>query len=154
FSLWVDYPSVEEEEEIVMQTTAPRHVELQPVFSKEQMLAFQALVRRMPVSRHVVSYAVAIARATRPQNPAASDVARQYVEWGAGPRAAQHMVLAGKAMAVLDGSPTVGAHHVREAAPLVLRHRVLPNYNASGEGLSPSDLTRRILSEIREPQHA
>ena len=153
FSLWMDYPGVEEEERIVMETTAPRDVRVQPVFSKDDMLAFQHLVRRVPVSKHVVSYAVALARATRPNGEAASATAKEYVEWGAGPRAGQHMVLAGKALAVLDGSPTVTVKHIRQAAPLVLRHRVLPNYQAVGEGLSSAKLIERIVGEIAEPRY-
>ena len=154
FSLWMDYPDVEEEEQIVMETTAPRPIDLKPVFTKEQLMRFQALVRRIPVSRHVVSYAVAIARATRPNTPASSELATRYVQWGAGPRAGQYMVLAGKAMAVLDGSPTVTSNHIRQAAPHVLRHRVLPNYRAAGEGIGAAELVTRIIDEISEPQYA
>jgi MoxR-like ATPase len=154
FSLWMDYPNVEDEERIVMETTAPRPVSLEQVFSQEKMMAYQALVRRVPVSRHVVSYAVALARATRPGTPASSSIATRFVQWGAGPRAGQHMVLAGKALAVLDGAPTVSANHIRQAAPLVLRHRVLPNYQAAGEGLTTAEIVARIIEQISEPQHA
>jgi len=154
FSLWMDYPGVEEEERIVMETTTPRLVDLKPIFTKEQMIAFQDLVRRIPVSRHVVSYAVAIARATRPDTPASSELATRYIRWGAGPRAGQHMVMAGKALAVFDGSPTVTANHIRQAAPHVLRHRVLPNYQAAGEGLTAGDLVGKMIDEISEPQYA
>ena len=154
FSLWVDYPSVEEEEAIVMATTAPREPDVQPVYDRDQMMAFQQLVRRVPASKHVVSYAVAIARATRPNSAAASEYVRQYVEWGAGPRAGQYMVLAGKALAVLDGQPTVSAAHVRQAARFVLRHRVLPNYNATGEGITADKIVEQVAKEIREPSYA
>ena len=153
FSLWVDYPTVEEEEQIVLATTAPQEMAAHEVFSRDQMVAFQELVRRLPVSRHVVSYAVAIARATRPVGNTASDYTKQYVEWGAGPRASQYMVLAGKAMAVLDGRPTVSAEHIRQAAHFVLRHRVLPNYNATGEGITAAQMVEKILSEIKEPDY-
>ena len=153
FSLWVDYPSVEEEEEIVMATTAPQERAVQEVFSREQMMTFQELVRRIPASRHVVSYAVAIARATRPISGTAGDYVRQYVEWGAGPRASQYMVLAGKALAVLDGQTSVCAEHVRTAAGFVLRHRVLPNYNATGEGITAQQIVEKVLSEIKEPDY-
>ncbi len=154
FSLWMDYPSVEDEEQIVMQTTAAAPPELAPVFTREQLVAFQQLVRRVPVSRHVVGYAVAIARATRPGSDAADPFAKQYVEWGAGTRAAQYMVLAGKAMAVLDGQPTVSSQHIRQAAPFVLRHRVLANYQASGEGISVTDIIDRIVGRVAEPSSA
>jgi MoxR-like ATPase len=153
FSLWVDYPSVAEEEEIVITTTAPQDLRLREVFSREQMIAFQQLVRRLPASRHVVSYAVAIARATRPYSGVASEHTRQYVEWGAGPRASQYMILAGKALAVLDGEPTVSAEHVRQTGPFVLRHRVLPNYNATGEGITAAQIVEKILAEIKQPEY-
>ena len=153
FSLWIDYPSVEEEERIVMATTAVWDAKVEPVFSRDQLMEFQDLVRRLPVSRHVVRYAVAIARATRPAEPTAGDYVKQYVEWGAGPRASQYMVLAGKALAVLDGEPTVGASHIRQAAKYILRHRVLINYNATGEGVSPVDVVDRVLEETPEPSY-
>jgi MoxR-like ATPase len=153
FSVFLDYPSVSEEENIVMETTVQRTIDLQSVFTKEQMIGFQGLVRRIPVSRHIVSYAVAIARATRPGSEASSPVAQQYVEWGAGPRAGQHMVLAGKALALLEGSPAVSTAHIRKAAPLVLRHRVLPNFQAAGEGIDSVKIIETILSEISESQY-
>ncbi len=154
FSLWMDYPDVDDEEQIVMETTAPRPIELQTVFSKQQMMQYQQLVRRVPVSKHVVSYAVALARATRPGSESSSDWASRFVQWGAGPRAGQHMVLAGKAFAVLDGSPTVTEGHIRQAAPLVLRHRVLPNYQAAGEGLSTDKIIQRIIDEVTHKEPA
>jgi len=154
FSVYLDYPSVTEEEQVVMETTVQRSVDLDNVLTKEQMIAFQGLVRRIPVSRHIVSYAVAIARATRPGSEASSHIAQQYVEWGAGPRAGQHMVLAGKALALLEGSSAVSTTHIRKAAPLVLRHRVLPNFQAAGEGIDSVKIINTILEEISESQYA
>ncbi|MCE9591990.1 MAG: MoxR family ATPase [Planctomycetes bacterium] len=153
FSLWMDYPSQKEEERIVMSTTAEQTHDLSPVFTKEQMLAFQRLVRRMPVSEHVVSYAVSLARATRPSS-STGPTAKQFVEWGAGPRAGQHMILAAKAMALMEGKPTVAIEHVRRVAPLVLRHRVLANYQAAGKGLGAAEIVSRICAEVGEPQPA
>ena len=153
FSLWMDYPAVEDEEQIVMKTTLSELPQVEPIFTKEQLIAFQALVRRLPVSRHVVSYAVAITRATRPNNAAASEFVRTHVEWGAGTRAAQHMVLAGKALAVLRGQPTVAIQQIRELAPFALRHRVIANYQAAGEGIDPPKIIDRVLNEIAEPQY-
>jgi MoxR-like ATPase len=154
FSLWMDYPNVNEEEEIVMATTHGVEPAVEQVYSREQMIEFQGLVRRVPVSRHVVSYAVAIARATRPRSEAASEYAKRYVEWGAGPRASQYLVLAGKALAVLDGKPAVTSAHIRQAAPWVLRHRVLPNYTASGEGITSEQIVKKIVADISEPRYA
>jgi MoxR-like ATPase len=153
FSLWIDYPTVEEEEQIVTATTAIQDATVSEVYSRDQMIAFQELARRMPVSRHVVSYAVAVARATRPGGGSAGDYVKQYVEWGAGPRASQYMVLGGKALAVLDGVPAVSAAHIRQVAPFVLRHRVLPNYNATGEGITAAQIVEKVLAEIREPEY-
>jgi MoxR-like ATPase len=154
FSLWLDYPSRTEEEAIVTATTEERTHTVQPVLSHESALAYQRLVRRMPASHHAVSYAVSIARATRPRDEYAASCAKRYVEWGAGPRASQHMILAAKAIAVLDGRTAVSAGDVREAAPLVLRHRVLPNYTAAGDGVDANEIVRRILDEVQEPTYA
>lgn len=154
FSLWVDYPSVEEEEAIVMATTTKRDETVNNVFTREEMTAFQDLVLRIPVSKHIVSYAVAISRSSRPSSGVSSDHTNRYVEWGAGLRASQYMILAAKAFAVLDGKPTVSAEHVRQAAPLVLRHRVLPNYNATGEGITAQQIVEKLLSETKEPDYA
>ena len=153
FSLWMDYPTVQEEEQIVLNRIIGQEPKLEQVFSKEQMIAFQDLTMRLPVSRHVVSYAVALARASRPLSGTASEYTRKYVEWGAGPRASQYMVLAAKALAVLDGQPTVSAEYIRRGASFVLRHRVLPNYNATGEGITAQQIVERLLSEIKEPDY-
>jgi len=153
FSLWIDYPTAEQEEEIVMSTTDARETKVSHVFSIDQIREFQNLVRRVPVSRHVVKYAVALARATRPDSPEASEFIRKYVSWGAGPRAAQNLVLGAKALAVIDGQPTVSAAQVREASGWVLRHRVLPNYNAAGDGISDSDILKHIVDEVAEPAY-
>jgi MoxR-like ATPase len=154
FSLWVDYPSHEEEERIVAATTAPRQTDVQQVYTREQMMAFQQLVRRVPASPHIISYAVALSRATRPTDPLAGEFVKRYVEWGAGPRGAQYLVLAGKAMAVLDGRPTVTAEHIRQAAQPVLRHRVLANYNAAGEGITPSRIIDEVVKSVVEPVYS
>ncbi len=151
FSLWMGYPSRAEEEDIVLATTIDSVPEVKQVCSIEQMTAFQHLVRRVPVSRHVVTYAVGLARSTRPDNPDASDFVKQYVSWGAGPRASQHLILGAKALAVLDGKATVSAEHIREVAGLVLRHRVLPNYTASGEGIDSARIITRVIKEFNEP---
>ncbi|MEM8737008.1 MAG: MoxR family ATPase [Planctomycetota bacterium] len=180
-SLHLDYPSADEEEQIVHATTTPPqspqsaaalpstqagvskangHAADGPgavapgsVLEPPLMLAMQSLLRRLPASPHVVRYAVSLARATRP-GPGATETARQYVEWGAGPRAGQQMVLAGKAFALMDGQPAVTADHVRRAAPYVLRHRVLPNFHAAGEGLTAHDIVARILEDTAEPTYA
>lgn len=151
FSLWMTYPSFDEEASIVAATTEDSAATVAPVFTQEQMVAFQHLVRRVPVSRHVVHYAVSLARATRPGDQLATDFVKNYVSWGAGPRGSQNLILAAKAMAVLDGQPTVNAEHVRQAATLVLRHRVLPNYNAAGDGIDAAQIVKHIIEKLDEP---
>ena len=151
FSMWMDYPDAAEEVDIVLATTEDREPNVSAVCTAEEIQAFQHLVRRVPVSRHVVRYAVMLARATRPEGDVSFDFVRDYVAWGAGPRASQHMILAAKALAVLNGKPAVTAQHVRTVAPLVLRHRILPNYSATGEGIDARALVSRIIEEVREP---
>jgi len=153
FSLWITYPSAAQETEIVLATTDQRQVTVEPVFSLEQVRQFQGLVRRIPVSRHVVEYAVALARATRPDSPEASPYIRNFVSWGAGPRACQNLILGAKALAVIDACPAVTSRHVREAAPWVLRHRILPNYQAAGDGVTAADIVDQILKQVAEPTY-
>jgi len=134
-----------------MATTEGKVPQVSSLFSLEEVRTYQELVHRIPVSRHVVSYAVSLSRATRPDDLDASTYTKNYISWGAGPRASQHMILGAKAMALLDGQPTVTAEHIRQIAPLVLRHRILPSYNATGEGLNSADLVRHIIDSVSEP---
>ena len=159
FSLWMGYPGEAEERRIVAETTRPRDERVSAVLGARELLAYQALVRRVPVGRHVVGYAVAVARATRPGQGDAegknikseiSDYVDQYVEWGAGPRAGQQMVLGGKALAVIEGAAAVTCEHIRQVAPHVLRHRVLPNYQAAGEGIDAAGVVGRVVENVAE----
>jgi MoxR-like ATPase len=152
FSLWMDYPSEDQEVEIVLSTTDEAVRQLQAVTSVEEITAYQQLVRRVPVSRHLARYAVLLARVTRPNAVVQAAGISNYISWGAGPRASQHMILAAKALAVLNGEPAVTAQHIRLVAPMVLRHRVLPNYNAAGEGIDSAELVKRVITTVREPQ--
>ncbi|MDX1565691.1 MAG: MoxR family ATPase [Phycisphaeraceae bacterium] len=154
FSLRIGYPSRAEEEQVVAATTTDERTAVEPVYSTDQVMQFQQLVRRMPASKHVISYAVALARATRPDDETAGDFVKRYVRWGAGPRGPQGLILAAKAFAVLDGEPSAGAHHVRSALMPVLRHRVLPNFNATGEDIDADRILRQVLEETPEPDPA
>jgi MoxR-like ATPase len=154
FSLWMGYPSAAEEEAIVMATTDESVPAASPCCTLEEITSIQRLVRRVPVSRHVVKYAVAIARKTRPDGSDAPEFVRTYVSWGAGPRASQHMILGAKALAVLDGQPSVSAEHIRQVAPLVLRHRVLPNYAAGGDGITAEEIIKKVIALPTEPIYA
>ncbi len=150
FNVLVDYPSQTEEEEIVKSTTTSVKKELQPVLSAAEIVGFQELVRRVPVSDHLVSYAVDLVRATRPKEAAAPDFVRTYVNWGAGPRASQYLILAAKTRAILDGRPTPGIEDVRFAAFPVLRHRVVTSFAAEAEGIDSVEIVRRLLDTVAE----
>jgi MoxR-like ATPase len=151
FNIYVDYPSEEEERQIVVATTGVVQQDVRRVFSGEEILHVQRTVRRVPVSDHVVSYAVSLARHTRPAHTS-YDFVKNYVSWGAGPRASQYLVLAAKTRAVLHGRPTPSAEDVRSVAPSVLRHRVIPNFNAEAENVQVVDLVQRLMKEMPEPK--
>ena len=148
----LDYPSEAEERRIVGETQRIRGAaeEVQHELSGEDVVWFADLVARVPVSPGVVGYAVALARATRP-GEAASDGVRKYVEWGAGPRAGQALVHAGQAYAAMAGRPTVSGEDLRRAALPVLRHRVLLNYAAAGDGVDTDHVVRRVVETVKEP---
>jgi MoxR-like ATPase len=153
FSLRLDYPSHAEEVEVVRRTTMGESAELQPVTDAATLLALQRLVRAMPVSDHVLDYAVSLAGATRPTSAKAAAPAKTYIEWGAGPRASQYLVLGAKALALLEGKATPEAADVRAACLAVLPHRVVPNYRATGEGLTAYDIVSQVLAAVREPKY-
>jgi len=144
FHISVGYPSAAEEETIVTNTTSAYEAEPKRVLSTERILELQRLVRRIPVSEHVVRYAVRLARATRPDDGAASFI-RDWVSWGAGPRAAQYLVLGAKSRAALAGRPTPSADDVKAVAPAVLRHRIIPNFTAEADGISSLDIIAKLL---------
>jgi MoxR-like ATPase len=145
FQVLVDYPSEDEEFEIVRQTTASRTVEIEPVLRAEELVELQAFVRRMPIADSLIRYAMRFPRLTRGGNPDAPEFIRQYVSWGAGPRASQYLVLGAKAHAALRGKMAVGTDDVQAVAAPVLRHRILTNFNAEAEGISPDDLISRMI---------
>lgn len=145
FSLSIAYPSLDEEVEIVASTTSQDPGEVEKVLGSDEIIALQDLVRRVPVSDKVVRYAVELVRATRPADPVAPDFVREWVNWGAGPRAGQYAILGAKTMAVLDGRYTPGEEDVRRVILPVLRHRVITNFNAEAEGVSVEDVLERLL---------
>jgi MoxR-like ATPase len=144
--LRVGYPTRSEEEAIVEQTTGARAGRLEPVLDAETVRALQELVRRIPVSKQLVRASVALARMTRPADPDAPPFIREYVEWGAGPRASQYLVLGAKARAALSGRPMADLDDVRAVALPVLRHRVVTNFAAEAAGRTNDDLVRELLS--------
>ena len=145
FNVLVSYPSETEEFDIVRLTTQPRKVELKHVLSAEDVLALQELVRKVPVADHVVKYAIRLVRQTRLGQPDTPKFIKDYVSWGAGPRASQTLVLAGKARALLLGRYHVSTEDIRQVAYPSLRHRVLTNFNAEAEGIKPDDIIRMLI---------
>jgi MoxR-like ATPase len=148
FNTFVDYPSEDEELEVVRRTTADIETEIVPTLSAEDILAMQKIVRRVPVAEHVARYAMQLARLTRPQQDGALDFIRDFVSWGAGPRASQYLVLGAKARAVLRGRFYASCEDVRAVAYPVLRHRILTNFNAEAEGIKPDDIVRRLIDVV------
>jgi MoxR-like ATPase len=144
--LRVGYPTRTEEETIVEQTTGVLPTRLEPVLDADTLRAMQDLVRRIPVSRQLVRAAVALARLTRPGDPAAPPFVREYVEWGAGPRASQYLVLGAKARAALAGRPMADLDDVSSVAVSVLRHRVVTNFAAEAAGRTNDDIVRELIA--------
>jgi MoxR-like ATPase len=150
FSLNLDYPDKTEEIEIVKRTTLREQPTLTPTVTAEELLRVQHLVLAAPVSDHVIDYAVSLTSATRPNQNGAPQVTKEFVEWGAGPRASQYLILGAKALALLEGKITPETAHVREVAMSVLQHRVITNYRATGAGKKSRDVVETILGEVRE----
>ncbi|RME38399.1 MAG: MoxR family ATPase [Planctomycetota bacterium] len=148
FKILVDYPSEEEEMQIVRMTTAPHQTELERPMTARDILALQRIVRRVPCADHVVRYATTLTRRTRVGHGEVPEYVRDYVAWGAGPRASQNLVLAGKARAVLKGRYYVSMEDIRAVALPVLRHRVLTNFNAEADGVRSESIIARLLQDI------
>ena len=154
FSVKVVYPSAEDEERIIMETTQDASQEVEKVLSSAALISFQHLVRKTPVSRHVGAYAARLTRATRPDGPDAPDFIKNWVRWGAGPRAGQYLLLAAKSYALLQGRLNVSCDDVRTYALPVLRHRVLCNFAAASEGVDSDEIVRRLIQAVPEPDYA
>ncbi|NLW86873.1 MAG: MoxR family ATPase [Planctomycetes bacterium] len=154
FMVNVDYPSRDDERLIVEATTADVQNEVKPVLSAQDILLLQQTVRRVPVSRHVVDYAVNLTRASRPGDPSAPDFVRNYITWGAGPRAAQFLILGAKSRALLEGRMQVSCQDVRAVAAPVLRHRLFTNFNADAESVTSAQLIDRLIKTVPEPTEA
>jgi MoxR-like ATPase len=153
FHISVDYPDQAEEVQIVTRTTGPTGADVKAVLNGEDILRIQKTIRRIPVSDHVVSYAVRLARTSRAESTDLQFV-KDWVSWGAGPRASQYMILGAKTRAVLNGNLTPSAADVRAVAPSVLRHRIITNFTAEAEGVKVMNLIQRLLEEVPEPKQA
>jgi MoxR-like ATPase len=152
FDIRVGYPSAEEEVGILRATTAVDTTVLAPVLDGAQTLKLQRLVREVPAADPALRYAASIARATRPDSPDATPLVKQYVRWGAGPRAGQALILGAKAYALLNGRFAVSPADIRRVAHPVLRHRVLPNFAAEAEGVSVERIIDELLRAVQEPK--
>lgn len=145
FSINLDYPTFEEEVNIVKSTTDDHTETIQAIFSAEEILAFQHLIRRIPIADNVVEYAVNLVANTRPTNPVAPEMVKKYIAWGAGPRASQNLVLAAKAHAVVKGKLSPDKEDVQAIAYAVLHHRIVRNYKAEAERVTEKMIVESLL---------
>jgi len=152
-NILVDYPGEEEELDIVRLTTSILRPVVSKVLSGADILELQEIVRKVPVAEHVMRYAVRLTRMTRRDQQDVPDFIRDYVSWGAGPRASQYLVLAAKARAVLYGRYYVSTDDIRAVAGPVLRHRIITNFNAEAEGLRPDDIVKRLVKATPTDEH-
>lgn len=145
FSIHLDYPSFEEEVEVAKNTTNDESPEVQPVFSGQEIIDFQHLIRRIPIADNVIQYAVRLASNTRPKGNNTTDLVKNYLDWGAGPRASQNLVLAAKAHAAIQGKFSPDIENVQAVAEGILHHRIVRNYKAEAEGISESQIIQSLL---------
>ena len=144
FNILIDYPSQEDEISIVHSSTAGNSPELKKVISKDDIITLQKLISRIPVADNVVEYAVNLVTSTRP-GKSSKDYINEWIDWGAGPRASQYLIMGAKARAALDGRPTPNIEDVKSLAIPVLRHRLIPNFNAEDEGMKVDDIISKLL---------
>ncbi|MGB7843548.1 MAG: MoxR family ATPase [Salinimicrobium sp.] len=145
FAIKLDYPSFEEEIEVVKSTTSDQEVSIKPLFTAREIVDFQHLIRRIPVADNVVEYAVDLVGKTRPAGDRATDLVKEFVDWGAGPRASQNLILGAKANAAVQGKYSPDIEDVQAVAYGILRHRVIKNYKAEAEGISEEQIIKSLL---------
>ncbi len=147
FNVWLDYPSLAEEMDIIKYTTSMYVPELSIVLKKNEIISLQDLVRRVPVADNVVKYAVNLVNKTRPTNPQSPQYIKDWLSWGAGPRASQYLILGAKTNAILYGRFTPEIDDVKKVALPVLRHRLITNFNAEADGIKTTDIIEKLISE-------
>ena len=145
FNIVLDYPSYKEELDIVKRTTSDQNISLNKIISSDEILSFQNLIRSVPINNNVLEYAVSLVTKTRPNSKNSDDVVNEYIEWGAGPRASQFMILAAKCHCLLNGKFTPDIEDVMAIAKPILRHRIVKNYKAESKGMSVDDIIEAIL---------
>jgi MoxR-like ATPase len=148
FNISIDYPPLEQEMEIVATTTSSYQPVLQKVITGQKILEMQDLVRKVPASSHVIGYAVKLLRASRPREPEALPFVKDWVEWGAGPRASQHLILAAKAKAIMDGRYVASVEDVKTVIRPILKHRIITNFKAQAESITSLEVIDHLLKEV------
>ncbi len=151
FNIYIDYPNKAEEKEIVTTTTSAYDASVEPVLTGEDILRLQQIVRKVPIADAIVDYAVELSLNTRPTHSAAPDFIRDWVNWGAGPRASQSLVLGAKARAIMRGRYHVAYEDIKAVAKSVLRHRILTSFNAEADGITSLDIIDRLLEQVPPP---
>ena len=145
FAIKLDYPSFAEEVDVVKNTTSDNKPQINPLFTAQEIIDFQHLVRRIPVADNVIEYAVTLVSKTRPNNPLSNDYIKNYLDWGAGPRASQNLILAAKANAAFNGKFSPDIEDVKAVATGILRHRIIKNYKADAEGITEEMIIAKLL---------
>lgn len=148
FNLWIDYPSEEEEKIVVQSTTGNLQPKLKPILDRKAIIHLQDLVKKVPVADNVVDYAVKLVRKTRPDNEGSPDFIKNWVSWGAGPRASQYLILGAKSKSIFDGRTTPDINDVRSVAKPVLRHRIVTSFNAEADGIKSINIIERLLNNM------
>jgi len=151
FNVLVDYPNLEEEERILAATTQGERPEVRKVLSGKAIQFLQKQINQIEIAPFIITYVARLVRATRPKDTGSPKFIRELVDWGAGPRAGQYLIHGARAMAAMDGRPTISFEDVRKVAIPVLRHRISPNFQAQAEGFDTDGIVRRLLEEIPEP---
>ncbi len=149
FNLWIDYPSENEEVQIVKSTTGLRSPRVKEVLKADEIIGLQELVRKVPVPDHVISYAVKLVRNTRPHPNGTLKFVKDWISWGAGPRASQYLILGAKTRAALEGRYIPDVEDVRMVAPPVLRHRIVTNFNAEADGIDANQIVSMLLESVK-----
>ena len=145
FAIKLDYPSFAEEVQVVKSTTTDSSIKVNALFTAQEIIDFQHLIRRIPVADNVIEYAVTLVSKTRPGNPLATDFVKNYLDWGAGPRASQNLILAAKTHAALNGKFSPDIEDVQAVATGILRHRIIKNYKADAEGISEENIIKKLF---------
>ena len=151
FNLWMDYPNFSQEMQIVKSTTSDYLPQLDKIMTQEEILNYQDAIRKIPVADNVVEYAVQLVGQTRPNNPQAPEYIKNWINWGAGPRASQYLILGAKTRAALQGRYTPEIEDVKQCALPVLRHRLVTNFNAEAEGVNTLQIVEKLMKENRQP---